>query len=394
MPEFVNVNIVEDDSVKKKIEKTAKSLTKKYNAKREINQKLLRKKPLYQRVLTAIMSGVCAVLVVFSFLLCFSNINSRIQKVCPTFMGYANLSVKSGSMANSGIKVQDNVIVHSVNTHTLHEDDIIAFYVYSADYNSFDINTCEKVVTNKQSPIQFVTPASSIFGFQSSKITEAGKAGATLVIHHIRSVYKDLNNTYWFTTYGSSNDYDDVWFISENMVVGALDTSGAANFVSGIISFVSSKTGMIIVLFPFVWLMLVLVLEHLKNIQLIKLEYDCVEEKRKITDPICVANHVGYNMDSKTKYKILAQASPENYNEYMALLWKNGEMPENVRKFYMRKKLLLEYNRKMLELNRECEAMFKENKNEKTIVTYYLKTKEKLQNEQRQLRKQMLANKN
>ena len=62
----------------------------------------------------------------------------------------------------------------------------------------------------------------------------------------------------------------------------------------------------------------------LKNIQIAKLELDCVEEKRKITDDICVKNKVGYQMSNKTKYKILAQATDENRNEYIKLLWKDG----------------------------------------------------------------------
>ena len=394
MPEFVNVNIIEDDSVSKKIQKTAKQLNSKYKAKRNINQKLLRKKPLYQKILTAILSGLCAITVLFSFILCFSNINSRIQRVCPTFIGYANLVVKSGSMEKSGLKIKDNVIIHSVDAHSLHEDDIIAFYVYPDDYNQFDIDSCEKVVTQQNSSIKYTTSAASIIGLQSAEITAAAKSGATLVIHHIRSIFKDQNNTYWFKTYGSSNEYDDAWYISENMIVGALDISNFAKTVSGFISFVSSKTGVIVLLIPFIWLMFLIVIEYLKNLQVLKLVYDCVEEKRKITDPICVANHVGYSMDNKNKYKILAQASPENYNQYISLLWRKGEMPENVRKFYLRKKILLEYNRKMLLLNRECEAMFKENKKEKDIVNYYIKTKEALQNEQRQLRRQLIAKKN
>ena len=60
----------------------------------------------------------------------------------------------------------------------------------------------------------------------------------------------------------------------------------------------------IIVSIPLVLMLILLIIILAKRIQVIKLIQDCVEEKRKITDEICVKNEVGFNMDTKTKLKI------------------------------------------------------------------------------------------
>ncbi|MBR1890432.1 MAG: hypothetical protein IJ817_01940 [Clostridia bacterium] len=387
--EEVNVIIKEDDSVEKLLNKTAKSLQKKYSKKRKINEKLLRKKTPLQKTFSIIGDVLCGILVLFAGIICFSGINSRIQNVCPTFAGYSNLTIQSGSMVASGFNVGDTVIVKTVDAKTLHADDKIAFYVYPSDYNDFDINTCISVEESEIAANAYTTSFGSVFGVQTSSIVKAAKAKSKLVFHHIRAVYEATDGTRWFKTYGSSNGSDDSWYVSENMVVGLYDNSSAANVFSKIISATNSGYGFLILLIPVLFLALILVLESLKDVERAKLELDCVEEKRRITDPICVKNNVGFGMDTKTKYKILAQSTLKNRNEYISLLWKDGTAPANIRKYYSKKNILLSYNRKMLKLNRECEKMFKDGVSATKIARYYSKQKEILENEQVALAKEL-----
>lgn len=389
--EDIKVIIKEDDSVQKMLNKTAKSLQKKYAKKRKINEKLLKKKTPLQKTFSIIGDVLCVVLVLFAGIICFSSINSRLQNVCPTFFGYSNLTVQSESMVASGFNIRDSVIVKTVNTKTLHINDKIAFYVYPNDYNDFDINTCVLVEDSEISAHSFTTSFKSIFGMQKSSIVQAAKAKSKLVFHHIRAVYETSDGTRWFKTYGSSNGSDDSWYISENMVVGLYDNSATAIFFSKIISATNSGYGFLILLIPGLFLAFILIVEYLKDIERAKLELDCVEEKRKITDPICVKNNIGFRMDTKTKYKILAQSTPKNRNEYISLLWKDGTAPTNIRKYYSKKNILLAYNRKMLKLNRECEKMFKDGVSATKIAHYYSKQKEILENEQVALSKKFMA---
>ena len=138
-----------------------------------------------------------------------------------------------------------------------------------------------------------------------------------------------------------------------------------------------------------VLLVIIIVVESMKDVQLAKLELDCVEEKRRITDPLCVKYNVGFNMDTKTKYKILAQAEPEEINEYISLLWKDNSAPNTIKKYYARKRLMLAYNKEMLTLNRECQGMFKNGENPNTISKYYIAKKKELQAEHNQKIKRM-----
>jgi hypothetical protein len=383
MTNLVDVNVVEDDSVAKALEKTALSLKNKYSKKRKINERALKKKTPLQTAFSIVFDCICAVLVICSALLCFSSINSKLQNVCPTFAGYSNLTIKSTSMVNSGFNVGDIAIIKTVNTDTLHEGDKIAFYVYPQDYMNFDVNTCIKINDEEIGATAYTTSVGSLFGFQSKSIKTAAKSGSKVVFHHIRAVYEDEQGTRWFKTYGSSNGSDDTWYISENMVVGLYDDSSSAKTMSGIISAISSDYGILLILIPIVLLGFIIISECVKDVSLAKLELDCVEEKRKITDPICVKNDVGFNMDVKTKYKILAQASQKEKNEYISLLWKKGEVPNSVRKYYIRKNILLKYDEELLTVNRTCEKMFKDGENPTKIAKYYTEEKARIEEEQR-----------
>ena len=84
-------------------------------------------------------------------------------------------------------------------------------------------------------------------------------------------------------------------------------------------------------------------------------------------------------MSNKTKYKILAQATDENREEYMKLLWKDGLAPKSIKKYYLRKKVLLNTNRDLLKLNRECEDMFKAGEKPTKIAKHYLLEKQKIE---------------
>ena len=386
----IKVVTIEDDSVSKKIEMTAKHLQNKYSKVRKINEKVLKKRSPIQRILSFVFDVFVALVVLLTAIICFSSINSKIQGTCPSFGGYSTMVVKSGSMRASGFEVGQSITVRTCDTKTLHEGDKIAFYVYERDYKSCDIDSLIKINNNSiEGESSYKFSWGSLVGIQSGHLIDAAKAGSTPVFHHIKSIFEDTNGTRWFKTYGSSNGSDDIWYISENMVIGLYDDSTVANVFSGIITAVNSQFGFLVLLVPVVLLGLIIVFEAYKNLQRAKLELDCVEQKRKITDPICVRNDIGFGMDTKTKYKILAQASDSEHSEYISLLWKKGFIPKNIMKYYMRRDVILGYNRKLCELNKQCEEMFKRGDKPTKIAKYYTEEKQKLMDEQRQMAKKL-----
>ena len=340
------------------------------------NEEILQNKKAYQKVGVIALDVLCIVIVVISLMLCFATINAKVQNTCPTFAGYSNLRISSGSMVASGFNVGDKIIVRSVDPTTLHVGDKIAFYVYYNDIKDFDINSCEKVDDSKFPPNRFTTPAGTIFGIQSSKIITAAKANSEFVFHHIKDIYRDASGKLWFSTYGSSNQISDPWYISQDMIVGLYSNDGLATFMSKVIGAFSTNYGIILIIIPVEILFCIIIIECVKNVQRSKLELDCIEEKRKITDDICVKNNIGFGMDTKAKFKILAQATDYNREEYIKLLWKDGKIPNDAKYDEFRNEILT-YNKNMLELNRYCEEQFKKGELMCDIAAYYANQKTK-----------------
>lgn len=388
MPKEVDILEYEDPSVKQLLNKTAKELHEKYNKQRKINERFLKKKTPTQKAFSIVFDVFCVLLLLVGVVVCFSTLNTTINGYMPSFAGYSNLIISSKSMVASGYEVGDIVIIHSVDTETLNVDDKIAFYVYPQSYINFDVNNTTDVSDNV-SKTKYTLSFRQLFGFQSDEVNLATQANSNLVFHHIRAIYVDDQGERWFKTYGSSNGSDDGWWINENYVVGIEDDGIVAKSAIGLVNLAAKPQGIIILAIPALILLVVLVLAFLKNVQIAKLELDCVEEKRKITDEICVKNNVGFQMSAKTKFKILAQTTEENKDEYIKLLWKDGELPDGIKKYFMRKKLLLNTNKDLLELNRNCENMFKQGENPNRIAEHYLSEKRKIENRSEAIRKRI-----
>lgn len=389
MENEVKVIYKHDDSVNKAIEKTAKRLATKYNKKRDINLKALEKRSRIPKWLSIILTTLLGVVIVFCGMLCYSIINARLKRVVPQFGGISTMRIVSGSMVKSGFKIGDTVVVKKVNQNSLKPDDIIAFYTYSPSYYGVNANDFSKVeqFENRNYKITF----SEFFGVTSPEIINAGRVGAMLTFHHIREVFEDSDGTRWFKTYGSSNPGDDTWIINENYVVGIYDNSGMGKILAFVLNFASSTVGLFAcILVPIVIVSILLVKQCLHDVQVAKLELDVVEEKRKLTDEICVKNGIGFGMDKKTKYKVLAQAGPDEINTYLALLYKNGSAPENIRKYYLRKRLILKNTQLRRDVHRKCEEMFKQGVKPTLIAEFYetenKKIMEKFEKDQKRLK--------
>ena len=400
MTNHVEIIENEDQSVNELLHKTAKELHAKYNKQRKIKEKYLNKKTPTQRVFSIISNILCVFVLLLAVVVCFSSVNASLNGYAPNLMGYSNLQVQTTSMVKSGINQFDYVISHSVDTDTINVGDIIIFYVYGPSSDKFKIENC-KDVSSQKSETEYSLTFAQAFGFQGNEIKQAVKSKSRLVIHHVRAIYEDENGERWFKTYGSSNlvynengdciGGEDSWTINENYVLGIKDDSAFSKFMVGIVSFSQKPYASLFIFIPLGALFVSIILSFLRSAQIAKLELDCVEEKRKITDTICIKNDVGYQMSNKTKYKILAQATDANREEYIKLLWRDGHMPGSVKKYYMRKKLLLSEMKDTLELNRKCEQMFKDKKDPVKIAEFYTTEKQRIEEHSERIRKKLKA---
>lgn len=388
--EQVKVIVKESDDVQKMLSQTASKLQEKYNKKRKINERLLKEQTKPKKVISIIFDVVCFVLVIFSALLCFSSINGKLQRTCPIFAGYSNLRIVTGSMEASGFKVGSTVAVHAVDPDTLKPGDIIAFYRYRNSYNRFTVNINRVSSVNEfATENKLVTTPQSLLGFQEHGLKEAGQAGCKIYFHKIDSVY-ELDGKRWFKTYGTSNynstlqEYViDNEVICEDMIVGVYQDTFVARLMTHVTGCMTSSYGLLVLFIPIVLMAVVIAMECAKDVQLARLELDCIEEKRKITDPICVKNDVGFNMTNHMKYKILAQGTPDERITYIKYLWREGTIPQNVRRYLFRNKQLLSYNEQLLKVNRTCQERFKNGDDPLEIAKYYKTEKSRLQREER-----------
>ena len=200
------------------------------------------------------------------------------------------------------------------------------------------------------------------------------------VFHEIIGVYEDKEGVRWFETKGTSNATKDRWWVKETLVIGAYNNSGVANFMSVVINTMTSSMGTIIVLMiPLVIIAIFIVGICMKDVYASMLENEVVEEKRKLTDEICVKNKIGFNMSTKTKYKVLATAAPEDKLKYIELLWKDGKEPNALKKYYLRKRMLIKPLEEKNALHRECEKLFEAGENPREIAKYFEEQEAKIE---------------
>ena len=76
-------------------------------------------------------------------------------------------------------------------------------------------------------------------------------------------------------------------------------------------------------------------------------------------------------MSTKTKYKVLATAAPEDKLTYIGLLWKDGKEPNALKKYYLRKRMLIKPLEEKNALHRECEKLFEAGENPRDIAKYF-----------------------
>lgn len=408
MAEIVNVIVKEDPSVQKALDRTAQKLKSKYSKRRPINQKALKPRTPFQIFSSVVLNIITWLLAILAGLVCISSVTASANGVCPSFAGYSNFRIVSGSMVASGHKIGDTIIVRAVDTHTLKPQhyengqfvpgDKIAYY-RSDDISALYPTDSTLIDASVIPDTRYKFEIGYLIGAKSEQVIESARNGAMLVFHHVYEVREDATGTRWFKTYGSSNGLKvnqndttaspDDWWVREDLVIGIYDDSPFASAMSGVIGAFSASGGVFLLFIPVGLLIFLIVKESVRDVQLAKLELDCVEEKRKITDEICVRNGIGFRMNKETKYKILVQAPEKDRLNYISLLWKDNTVPREVKKYVLRKQALLKPTQRLLEVNRQCQQMFREGVDSQKIAKYYAEEKEKVEAEEVAIRQRV-----
>lgn len=384
----VNIIIKNDDSIDRELKKTAKMLHKKYTTKRKINENLLREKSLLEKIFSGIFDAICVVLIILSVYMCYTNISAKIQKVNPSIAGFTNMRIASESMVNSGHNIGDIIMVRAVDPDTLKVGDKIAYYVSALNTARFLSTKHTKVENSQIVNNVYKTDLKTLLAIPSAEIKKEAARNSKQVFHHIVAIYEDKNGLRWFKTKGSSNPTEDTYYICETTIIGVYDDSAFSKTIANVLGTISTTSGLIICLIvPLLLLTIMILPSCIKDIHRAMLEMDVVEEKRKLTDDICVRNNIGYEMDYETKFKVLATAPDDQKMEYVSLLWRDGTAPNNIKKYYLRKGINLKSIEKLRDVHRECEKMFKDNVDMTKIAKYYKTERAKIEKEQEEHKK-------
>lgn len=325
----------------------------------------------FKRVLNFLGNLVSIPLMIITLCLAASILIGTVFHTAPMLAGHSIISIASGSMENSGFKKGDITVVTKIDTKALKKGDIIAYYRYGIEKIKDHVDDKEYLdADNYSSNIPF--DVQTIFGIPSESLKEAGSANKIIIFHEIVDSKVDSDGKIWFQTKGSSVPTADEYYICEDYVLGKYP--GDDYFLISAIKLVYSKDFYIWLLaIPTVLIALIMAFKFAGNIKRAILEKDVLEGRRKLSDSICVRNNVGFGMTNKTKYKVLAMATDEERLYYIPLLWKNAENPQNVHKYYLRKKLYLNRYHRLDEIKDECAEMIKNGVDSKTVVKYYEK---------------------
>ncbi len=386
----ISIVTVEDYSVQKKIEKVAEKLRNQYSLKKtEVKSKRIHRSKNH-KIFSVCFDVVSIFLVVVCAFMCFSIINSMMQKTPPTYLGYSIMRVSSGSMKASGFEIGDYIAIKAVDEKTLKIGDKIAFYQFSESYQDFHKDNCSLINNQQIEDLKYDNSPKTFFGLQENDLVKAASSGAKLVFHEIVKVVEDDQGNRWFQTKGTSNTNVDKPFICESMVVGIYKDDDYANFIASMVGRISSSSISIflLVLIPVILIAGSIVKECSRDFNIAKIENDIVRGKRKLTDKICIENNIGPNLSKKEKLKVLAQATEKEKLVYLNLLWPK-EKPEHIQKYYLRRSAKTKEYRDKFLLHKRCEKKFAMGEDMNSIASYYLKEKNKIEKNQVKVNKKL-----
>lgn len=334
-----------------------------------------------KKLLTKLLTILLIILITFSGLFSFTTIVGKLHNTPTSFMGYSIMQISSGSMVNSGFNIGEKIVVKSVQISTLGVGDYIAFYVFEQNYREFDERSAT-LITKFENKAKYKLNIGLLFGFWPNEIKMAAKPEnhSQIVFHQITKVYKDQNDCLWFKTKGSSNSNEDIWAINEKLVVGVYDNGLFSKVVMFILNIVTSSVGLIFTfLLPFLLCSIYIIVKIINHYKVLLLQLDIIENKKKLTDFVCIKNKIGFRMDQKTKIKVLAHANITDKLKYIPLLWEDTYICNKIKQYYTKKLNLMSPYIKLNTLKEQCNKMYKEGTNFEKIFNYYLQEMEKFQ---------------
>ncbi|MBR4407087.1 MAG: hypothetical protein IKT27_02110 [Clostridia bacterium] len=287
-------------------------------------------------------------IIIMCLLCCFAIYADKQSGKVPSIFGVSMVSIKSGSMTNSGFKVKDIVFLGKTSAGELRAGDIIGFYYYydsACDgakselqaeltlIQSYDRDTKEK--TPFDSSTYKTLRAEERTGDRKT-VDEINARADRLYFHRIVNVFIKSDGTLFYETQGDgtpgnpTNGGPETNYICEDYVVGKYIYT--APFIRGFFSFVATPTGMIaLVVAPLAILTLCILFSIIEQISRILVEKRVLRRLIRFDSDESIKANIGLDMELADKVWFYATSEPADRREVREFLWgylKNGKEKE------------------------------------------------------------------
>lgn len=194
-----------------------------------------------KKVLNIISNVFFAIVMVLLVIFMVYGFGSISQDKVPSFFGQSYMWIQSGSMSNpaysdpydeeserisDGFQIGDVVVIKQVNTMDIQVGDIIAFYGGSPRDEDYTLTPIEEVSTEDIRDID----------------ASASRYSGSRTFHQVMDIEVDEDGYIWYTTKGTHNGSVDGQKVRADYVIGIYTPSALA----GILQFISSPTGIIV----------------------------------------------------------------------------------------------------------------------------------------------------
>ena len=194
-----------------------------------------------KKVLNIISNVFFAIVMVLLVIFMVYGFGSISQDKVPSFFGQSYMWIQSTSMSNpvysdpyneeselisDGFQVGDVVVIKQVNTKDIQVGDIIAFYRGSPADESVNLTPIEEVADENIRSID----------------ASASRYSGSRTFHQVMDIEVDEDGYIWYTTKGTHNGSVDGQKVRADYVIGIYTPSALA----GILQFISSPTGIIV----------------------------------------------------------------------------------------------------------------------------------------------------
>ena len=175
-------------------------------------------KQIFYIVLDAILFPV----LIFAMFFSISLIITRATKGVPMVLGYAMVTINSGSMTDAGFEVGMKTFIKSQPLEEYQVGDYVAFF----DYVDASCPTPPTVANGD-------TPTSN-------------PNKNRIVFHEIVEIITDANGNLWYKTKGTNNSMIDKNIIYQDYLIG--EYVQEQNFITQIMSFITSTAGILVLI--------------------------------------------------------------------------------------------------------------------------------------------------